>query len=523
MTGLFSSFLVSFFDWSVISSVLVMGSDFLVMLFNLFLIFTFIGSIMFAATTVGNSAKMEYLLVMPIHPRTIFIEKSIILIFWSSLFWLSLTTPIIYVFALYSPIWYSLVSVPIYVISLVSLSTLGTAVGGLVGLGISRLVAGRRLLREVGYFVFTSLAIVFSALYYYFIYFGDENTFFFEELIGIASSIGLASGSSPGYIHTQIIIDLIVGRGISLPYVFWSAVLVLLSLLMLHVNGLVSERAHYDGWLSVPTRRSSKKKVTIKHGPWDPQPFRIVKFSQTLSVSIWYNITSIRREGRVLAQYLMNPLRFAIFILIPAFTFGEDLGSLSSFILMIVIVPFATSYGIVFAGYELVYEGSNLMNLQLAAANLEEYVRGKVYSALPFTLGVASILAVFVAVLSPTLLIYAPLIVLSAVFITLASGGYAAQQGAAGGDFKAERMVLRQRGSAVRAPVTGFAALKIGIVPMILGFGGMGLLLGASIIYGPLIAYAGLALFALLCWKIERTYSHSAGVTLAQIDAEKYM
>ncbi len=523
LIGWFVSLLLSILDWMTIRQMVVAGSGFLAMLLNILLIFSFIGSIMFAATTVGNTRRVEYLLVMPLRPRTIFLEKTLVLVIWSSLFWLSVSTPVIIMLAWYSPAPLAMLAVPLFVVFLLSLNVLGVGLGGLVGLGVSRLVAGRRMLREIGYFILTSLAIVFSALYYYLIYFGSDETFVFDQLLQVLSSFGLSSSLTPGYIQSKIIIDMIVGQVVSIPHGVMGGLLLVGSVLMLYLNALVSEKAHYDGWLNVHTQRSSARKITIRHDGWDPQPFRFIRFSQTISVSIWYNITSIRREGRVLAQYLLNPLRFAIFIIIPALTLSQDIGPLSYLGLLLVVIPFATSYGIAFAGYETVYEGSNLMNLQMAAANFEEYVRGKVYSALPFTLAVAVIVSVFVIVLAPMYLIYTPLLVIAAVFTTLASGAYAAKQAAAGGDFKAQRMILRQRGAAVRLPLKGLSAIKAQLVPTLLGFGGLILLLALGIFLGPLAAYLGLGGYAFLCWQIERAYSHSAGVTLATIDAEEYL
>ncbi|MHA1770178.1 MAG: hypothetical protein ACTSYL_11220 [Candidatus Thorarchaeota archaeon] len=521
--GLLSSFFLSLFDWATISQIIVSGTDFFAMLLNLLLVFSFIGSIMFAATTVGNSSRMEYLLVMPLSARTLFLEKSLVLVIWSSLFWLSITTPIIAMLAWYSPFVLAMISVPFYVVFLLSLNVFGVGVGGFIGLGISRLVAGRRLLKEVGYFVLTSLAIVFSAFYYYFIYFSNGTSHVFDQIFQLLGSFGLSSDFTPGYIQSRIIISMITGQTLDVTQIVMGGLFLLSALFALYIAAVVSEKAHYEGWLNVHTRRSSSRKVPIKHNGWDPQPFKFIRFSQTISVSLWYNITSIRREGRVLAQYLLNPVRFAIFIILPSFTLSEEIGSLSYLALMLVVIPFATSYGIAFAGYETVYEGSNLMNLQLAAANLEEYVRGKVYSAIPFILGVSIILSVFVIILAPMYAIYIPLLIIASVFTTLASGAYAAKQAATGGDFKAQRMILRQRGAAVRLPLRGWSAIKTQLVPTLLGFGGMIALLGIGVFIGPLLAYLALAGYAFLCFQMEHIYSHSAGVALAKIDAEKYL
>jgi hypothetical protein len=118
-------------------------------------------------------------------------------------------------------------------------------------------------------------------------------------------------------------------------------------------------------------------------------------------------------------------------------------------VIVYLLVPFATSYGVYFAGYETVYEGRNLMNLQLSQLSMHDYVLGKVYSAVPFAIVASVAVSVIVAILFPSLLILVPAIILSAAFINLAAGGIAANAAAIGGDFRAERNITRQRGSAV--------------------------------------------------------------------------
>jgi hypothetical protein len=60
--------------------------------------------------------------------------------------------------------------------------------------------------------------------------------------------------------------------------------------------------------------------------------------------------------------------------------------ALTPYFLLAALIPFMVSYGVYFAGYETVYEGSNLMTLQLAAANFSDYVKGKAISAVPFVI-----------------------------------------------------------------------------------------------------------------------------------------
>ena len=50
---------------------------------------------------------------------------------------------------------------------------------------------------------------------------------------------------------------------------------------------------------------------------------------------------------------------------------GEVGFDFTSYLVVAALIPFATSYGLFFAGYETVYEGSNLMTLQLAYALLK--------------------------------------------------------------------------------------------------------------------------------------------------------
>jgi uridylate kinase len=66
---------------SFISENLGMGAA----IFNAVLLFSFVGSIMISVTTVGSTSKMEYLLITPIKMRTIFLEKTIIVIFYNSI------------------------------------------------------------------------------------------------------------------------------------------------------------------------------------------------------------------------------------------------------------------------------------------------------------------------------------------------------------------------------------------------------------------------------------------------------
>jgi hypothetical protein len=300
-------------------------------------------------------------------------------------------------------------------------------------------------------------------------------------------------------------------------------IFLLLALGFVNLNAYVSEMAHYSGWLASGSKRTSKTKTPIAHGTWNPQTFPRIKFNTTISVSIWYNLANIRREGRVLAQYLVGPVRFAIFLIFPMFTLGEELAFLSPFFIVYILVPFATSYGVYFAGYETVYEGRNLMNLQLSQLSMYDYVLGKVYSAVPFAVVASIVISVIASMLFPSLLIYIPAIILAAAFINLAAGGIAANAAAIGGDFRAERMITRQRGSAVQMPIRGWSMLRTHLLPYLIGFGGLSSIMGIGLFLNPLYSYAVLLVFGLLCIRIAKHYARSAGNKLSEIEASEYL
>ncbi|MHA2045619.1 MAG: hypothetical protein ACW99G_12550 [Candidatus Thorarchaeota archaeon] len=277
------------------------------------------------------------------------------------------------------------------------------------------------------------------------------------------------------------------------------------------------------GLLAAGSKRSTKSTKPISHEVWNPQPFPRIKFNTAISVSIWYNLANIRREGRVLAQYLVGPVRFAIFLILPAFTLGDELFFLTPFLIVSVLVPFATSYGVYFAGYETVYEGKNLMNLQLSELSMHDYVLGKVYSAVPFAMVAGTAISILVTFLSPTLLLFIPAMVLAAGFINIAAGGVAANAAAIGGDWRAERMITRQRGSAVQMPIRGWSMLRAHLLPNLIGFGGLSAILGIGVFLNPLYSYIAVLLFGLLCFRIAKHYARSAGNKLSEIEASDYL
>ena len=518
-------FMVQLLGWSFFQSAIIGGIDFGATIFNFLVIISFMGSIAVSVATVANSSKMEYLMCMPISLRTLFLEKSIVVIMYSSVFYLIIGIPIIIGLAISSTAPLAILSIPIFIVMLLGNVTLGVSLGGLSGLSISRFLAGRRRLKQIGWFLGTSAAIVFSTFYYYSIYASDGGfTGIFAVLLDFARQIGLSSDFSPGGAMNAVTLRLIVGLPISLVDSFLAILFTLVSVLLIYANAVTSERAHYSGWLASGSKRSSKTEVKIAHTVWNPSDIPLLKMSTTTSVSMWYNTASVRREGRVLANYLVGPMRTVLFFFLFLLAPGGGLAGFAPFIIIYAMIPFAVSYGVYFAGYELVYEGKNLMNLQLAPASLTDYVKGKVFSAVPFTMiatGIASVLVLFV---QPSLWLYIPAVFISSVFLTLASGGLASYSAATKGDFKAQRNITRQRGAAVQMPIRGMWAMaRTHLIPNMIGFAGIGIVLGVGLFFNPLFSYLAVPLFALICVQIMRSYNEKAGRKLQTIEASEYL
>ncbi|NHJ13063.1 MAG: hypothetical protein EAX95_05265 [Candidatus Thorarchaeota archaeon] len=524
------SAIVPLFGWSFVAEIVSQNLGVGATIFNAILLFSFIGSIMVSATTVGNSSKMEYILIMPISMQTVFLEKTIYVILYNSILWLLIGTSIFIGLSIASSTLFAFLSVPIFVILVLGVITIGVSLGGLLGLLFSKVLAGRRTLKQIGWFFGSAAAIVVSVFYYYAIYSSDGGELF-QWLFSITDALGFSSDLSPGYAVSALSLSLLVGVPIRIQDVLMALVFLLGGVLLVYLNAVVSERAHYSGWLASGSKRTSIKSEPSIHPTWDPQPFPGFTFNQTISVSIWYNIASIRREGRVLAQYLVGPLRFVIFLILPVFAMGEEAVVFTPFLILAALIPFAISYGVYFAGYEIVYEGKNLMTLQLAAANMADYVRGKVYSAIPFVIGATAIVSVLIAIIDLSLLPYLPAVAIAAIFINVAAGAIAANAAAIGGDFKAQRMITRQRGSAVQAPIRGWSIVRAQVIPYILGYTGVFGMLGIGAFVGfaqgstigILSVYLFLPLYAAICYFLFRRYSYSAGVKLAQIEASKYL
>ncbi len=516
-------FITPLMGWTSLSVFLYQSIDAAATLFNFLLVFSFIGSIMISATTVGNSSRMEYLMTMPVSLRTLFLEKTIVVIAYNSLIWLVIGIPIFIGLSIVSGASLAVLSIPVFIIMMLVMTTLGVSLGGLFGLFFSRLLAGRRRLKNIGWFVGTTATILAGAFYYFAIISNDGFGQLFNIVFEIASALGFSSGISPGYATSALTLGLVIGIPVSFADVVLALIFVFLAIGFVNINAYVSEMAHYSGWLTSGSKRTSKIEMPIAHEIWNPQTIPGFKFNTTVSVSIWYNLANVRREGRVLAQYLVGPIRIAIFFVLPAFTLGEELLFLSPFIIVSILVPFVTSYGVYFAGYETVYEGSNLMNLQLSQLSMNDYILGKVYSAVPFAVVVGGVISFIVALLLPSLLIFIPVVILAAAFINVAAGGIAANAAAIGGDFRAERMITRQRGSAVQMPIRGWSMLRAHLFPNLIGFGGLSVILGVGLFLNPLYSYLVVILFGLLCIRIAKHYARSAGNKLSEIEASDYL
>ncbi len=491
-------------------------------LFNALMLFSFLSSIMVSATTVGNSERMEYLMTMPISLRTLFLEKTLIIVLYNSFLWLIIGTPIFVGLSVVSPYPLAFISVPLFVTLMLVLISIGVGVGGLLGLAFSKLLASRRRLKQVGYAIMTSLGIIGGTLWYVSLY-TDQSGGFFQFFINIAQMFGFSSNITPGYSMSVLTLGALISAPFSILDIASALVYAIVAVSLLYGTAVMSEEAHYSGWLTSGSKRTSKKNFSIGKREWDPQPLRWLTFNSTVSVSMWYNISSIKREARVFTQYLLGPVRYVIWLVIPVVGFGEGAFSFTGYIVLAALIPFATSYGLYFAGYETVYEGKNLMNLQLAATNMQDYVKGKALSAVPFSLGASIIVSVLIAVISPSLILYLPAIILCTAFLTLASGAVAANAAAMGGDFKAQRNITRQRGSGVQMPIRGWSVVRAQFIPMILGFVGVFAVVLIGIFVNPIFSYPAALGFALLCMVLYRHYSRSAGLKLAQIEATKYL
>jgi hypothetical protein len=514
---------VPLIGWSTLKPLIADNLTIGASLFNFLLLISFVGSIAISATTVGNSEKMEYLMIMPIRLRTLFLERTLIVVIMNALIWLVIGTPIFIGLGIVSDVPTALLAAPAFVGLMLVLVTIGVSFGGLVGLLMSRLLAGRRRLKQVGWFLGTAAATLVSVLYYYAFYSSADVSYVFQWVLDIAASLGFTSGFSPGYATSVISIGLLVGAPFSTADVVLVLIFGVTAILLVNLNAYASEVAHYSGWLASGSKRSSIEEVRIVHSEWNPVTIPGIRLNTTTSVSAWYNIASVRREGRVFAQYLIGPLRIALFYMLPVFTGGAGFFFFAPFSVVGVIVVFAVSYGVYFAGYETVYEGKNLMNLQLAGANMTDYVNGKIYSAVPFALVASAAASVVIYLLAPYMLVLIPAVVIAAVFINLSAGAIAANAAAIGGDFKAERNVMRQRGGGAQMPIRGWSMLRAQLMPNMIGLMGLTAVLSLGIFLNPFYSYIALIAFCFICYLLFRNYSSSAGRRLVRIEATEYL
>jgi hypothetical protein len=506
---------------SYISENLRMGAA----IFNAVLLFSFIGSIMISVATVGNSSKMEYLLITPIRMRTIFLEKTIIIIIYNSIIWMMIGVPLFLGLSIVSPFAFALLSVPAFIVMLLILITIGVSAGGLVGLGVARAVAGRRAIKQIGTAIMSAVAIIGTTLLYasYYTNSWNDGPNPFNAVFDLADSLGFTSILTPGYTASSVSLGLLIGAPWRWQDLLSVSLFLVLGVGLVFLNSYVSEMAHYSGWLASDATRTSKEAIRKEHGTWNPRSFPGLKLSNIVTASMWFTITSVRRDARVITNYLLGPIRFAIWLILPGLAFGAELGGITSYFILAALIPFATSYGLYFAGYELVYEGKNIMNLQLAATNLEEYVRGKVYSAVPFAIIASVIVSIIVLFSSPLMWVYLPAVIIACTFLCMASGGIAANEAAKGGDFKADRNITRQRGASVRTPLRGWSSIRASLVPYAIGYAGVFGMILAGVFLGVLYTYAILPVFVLFCWRLTTQYTRKAGLKLAQIDATKYL
>ncbi|MFW9800255.1 MAG: hypothetical protein ACFFD9_07460, partial [Candidatus Thorarchaeota archaeon] len=302
--------------WSTFAAIVNDNLDIGAALFNFILLFSFIGSIMVSATTVGNSQRMEYLLTMPLTMRTVFLEKTILVILNNSILFLGIGLPIFIGLSIISVAPFAGLSVFVFAVLMLALVAIGVSIGGLFGLFFSRLLAGRRTLKQIGWFLGSSFAIIVYAVYYLTLYTSNGSDIF-QWLFEIAQSLGLSSDISPGYAVSTLSLGVLIGAPLNTPDVSLAVLFVALSVGLAYANSYVSEIAHYSGWLASGSKRTSTDEPRTSHTTWNPQPFPGIRLNQILSVSMWYNIASIRREGRVLANYLIGPVRFVIFLVIP--------------------------------------------------------------------------------------------------------------------------------------------------------------------------------------------------------------
>jgi len=240
-------FLSNLLGWEFFQAVLIDNIQFGSTIFNFIVIMSFMGSIAISVTTVGNSSRMEYLMTMPISLKTLFLEKTIVIIFYNAMLYLVIGTPIVIGFALASGSSIALLSIPIFIIMLLANVTLGVSLGGLIGLAIARFLAGRRRLKQVGWFVGTTVAILIST-FYYFSLFTSEDGFgqIFSLIFDFTEMLGLSSDISPGGAMNAVSLKLIVGLPIHITDILLAILFLIIPAFFIYANAHFSEAAHYN-------------------------------------------------------------------------------------------------------------------------------------------------------------------------------------------------------------------------------------------------------------------------------------
>ncbi len=495
---------------------------YLAILFNFVFIMSIIGYIMTSVTSVHNVERIEYLLAQPVSLKTIFTEKLLIYSFYGSFIYLLIGIPV------YGALGaaYNLFATPIFVLYFIALQILlvlsGASIGGLFGIVIYKFLQGRRLLKQVLSGIATAIAILIGSLYYVFMYTDMGGQLFpglLDSLLQVASNFGLSSNYSIGYAITNLLFMPFIGVPNLIELIIDIAIIIGLPSGLIYLNVSISERAHYSGWITI---EKQKEKRVHRKKEWNPHPIPLIK-DPVISVSAWYNIAMIRRESRVLVSYLMTPLRMAIFIFIPLFMGGEELNAFLIIPLIIFgIGIFATSYANSFVGYELVYEGTNYLNILSSGVNLKKYIKGKIYSATPFSAAVGSIIGFILLILDISLITAVPIIIILSIIITITQGGISSYYASTDGNFKADRLLLKQRGANIQPPIGFKGAILQLIVGGIITLTILGIeifLIFTEILY----AYLALPIIYIITKKISELYVSKASKRLSELEASDYL
>jgi len=490
-------------------------------LFNFVFIMSIIGFIMTSVTSVHNVEKIEYLLVQPVSLKTIFAEKILLYGFYGSMLYFLIGLPI---YTALAATYYPLLT-PIFAIYFTIMTILvvigGASIGGIFGLVIYKFLQGRRLLKQILSGLATAIAILIGSFYYVFIYSDTGNQFMPEilnSLIQLSSTFGLSSKYTIGYAMSNLLFSPFIGPDNILQIIFDIFLVFVLPLDLIYLNTAICEKAHYSGWITIGKRKEKKK---TKRTKWNPHLFPMIELDPVVSVSAWYNIAMIKRESSVFVSYLLMPIRLTIFMLLPLFM-GEEIGGLVIFLLIMIIYIFTSSYANSFAGYELVYEGKNFLNILSSGVDLRKYIKGKVYSAIPFSIIVGIIIGIICVILDFSLIPTLPIIIAMAIIITLVQGGVTSYYSSLYGNFKSDRLFLKQRGANIQPPI-GFKGI---ILRFLVSVTILLILLGTELIlilYDIVYAYIGLVFILIIAKKISNRYIAKAARKISELETTDYL